>query len=122
MNRVMHCARCGGALKITCDEHGTEFVPQPRMVPNTIPARGERGARRSAVAVERRIPARPRAGTHRDQLMAARSTDAHAPSSVAAIAEATGRSSYLTGIDLASLAKEGRVIRVARGMYIRGVE
>lgn len=96
---VMCCAKCGGALRIVCDQHGTEFVPDRRMAPTVeLPTRRRKGVIRSRV-----LAAFIGSGAHTVPLLAAR----------------TGLTQAHTSVELTKLVRDGDVRRIARGHYVR---
>lgn len=110
---VLHCAKCGEPLKIVCDAHGTDWVPDRRLAvaPEQAPRKNTSViSRREAIAV---------AGSQRARILEALSTDRGNPSGANDIARATGIRADYVGIDLSILARDGRIERVARGRYVK---
>lgn len=115
MTDLMICAKCGEPLKIVCDAHGVDFVPDRRMQAAPV----ESARHRPHTSALKRGEVVATLGSLRFQLFAALSTDPLNPSTPAALAETLGRPHANVGIDLAILAKEGRIQRVGRGLYCR---
>lgn len=125
---ILHCAKCKQPLKIVCDAHGTEFVPdrvtelpplrkdrplKAKPAPVIIPPPRRRAARREHVRAQ---PSQP---TQVSRILAMLSTDVDRPSSVADVVAAVGSDVKRMGIYLCILAKEGRIMRASAGKYFR---
>lgn len=147
MDDRLCCARCKEPLKIVCDAHGTEWVPDRRV--NTVPAPGAlsfadvpyqsfrpRMPASSAAAITAppahvapepivrrqkppRVARRPRPGTKRDEMYQLVSRDRAHPSSAQVLIDGLGLNAFEAASQLSALSKEGYLERVARGLYIQ---
>jgi len=112
---VLCCGRCGHDLRIVCPEHGTEFVPDRRMDPPPAVV-ADRPPREKRPGPVQRGDLLAKPGTLTEAILLALKHDGRALT-VHEVAAIVQRAPKLTGIYLAQLVGEGRVTRVARGVY-----
>lgn len=96
---VMCCAKCQQPLKIVCDAHGTDFVPDTRMMPPTEPTR------------------RRMRGTVAEKILAAFEDDR--PRTLGMLVSLTGLGYDHVCVEMTAQVKAGTVRRVGRGLYVK---
>lgn len=117
MTDQLCCAKCKQPLKVVCDAHGTEFVPD--RVTTLPPLKKDRPLKLRNIPQVRpstRASRVPKPDTTVARILAALSAE---PSTVAAVARSIQHDAKLTGIQLSILASRGRVVRVGRGLYAK---
>lgn len=102
MTDILHCAKCQKPLKVVCDAHGTEWVPERKPEP-----------------VEVKSVKLRRADSQRARILTVISLDAGHPSSTADVVSATGLPVKLIAPELANMCKAGFIERASRGRYFR---